>query len=95
MGDSLIQRIQYLIHQTIQTGWKAYDKRALIGLVMLVAGVVVQYDANKDVLPPWLHEYTQALLPYAQLVILTAGVLAAQGQPLLVSKPKPEQDGEF
>jgi hypothetical protein len=61
-----------------------YDYTALLGLLVSVAGLVVDAAGQADTLPPALAPYIVAAVPYARLVVLFGGFIAAQGKSLVV-----------
>lgn len=74
----------------IATNWRAYDFKALLGVVGVVVSVLVELEAQKEILPPGLHEMLAPLTPYVPVFMIVSGIVAASGKSLLVSKPNDE-----
>jgi hypothetical protein len=62
----------------------SYDYTAVLGLLVAVAGLIVEAAAQLDGLPAAIQPLVMVLTPYARLVVLLGGVVAAQGRSLLV-----------
>ena len=61
-----------------------YDYTAVIGLMVSVAGLIVDAAGQADALPPEVRPLVIAAAPYARLVALLGGLIAAQGKSVLV-----------
>ncbi len=61
-----------------------YDYTAIIGVLVAVAGLIVDAAGQADSLPPDVAAYLLPLVPYARLVVLVGGFIAAHGKSLLV-----------
>lgn len=68
--------------RAIQNG--TYDYTAITGVLVAVAGLVVDAAAQASDLPTWVQPYVVAAAPYARLITLVGGVVAAHGRSLLV-----------
>lgn len=66
----------------IQAG--TYDYTAIIGVLVAVAGLIVDAASQADTLPPAIAAQLLPLVPYARLVVLLGGFIAAHGKSLLV-----------
>lgn len=62
----------------------SYDYTAVVGLLVAVAGLIVDAAGQAETLPPALVPYILPLVPYARLVALLGGFLAANGKSVLV-----------
>lgn len=61
-----------------------YDYTAIIGVLVAVAGLIVEAAGQADALPADLVPYLLPLVPYARLVVLLGSFMAAHGKSLLV-----------
>lgn len=77
----MLTRVQQTI-VAVQNG--TYDYTAAIGLLVAVAGLIIDAAGQADTLPPALAPYVVAAVPYARLIALFGGFIAAQGKSLVV-----------
>jgi hypothetical protein len=61
-----------------------YDYTAVVGLLVAVAGLIVDAAAQAKTLPPVVQPVVVALAPWAHLVALVGTGIASQGKSLLV-----------
>jgi hypothetical protein len=70
---------------------KQYDKGAIIGMVIVFAGMVLALSDQLDALPPSMAPWIKVIAPYATMFMTMAGAWkAAQSPPPLV----PEEASE-